>query len=54
MTKTKSTLNGGYTWIERNISKIGPKTYRIRVGSHDAYAPSREKARLVKRALLNK
>lgn len=47
--KPKSTT---YTYIERNISKIGPKTYRIRVGSHSLYAPTRDSARVIKRNLL--
>lgn len=46
------TKNYSYTWVEKNISKIGPKTYRIRVGSKDAYAPTRDKARTIKRNLL--
>ena len=59
MTKTKvktrtSKTKTHYQWVERNISKIGEGTYRIRVGSNDAYAPSKEKARLIKKTFLNK
>lgn len=46
--------NSGYKWIEKNIAKIGPNTYRIRVGSLEGYAPTREKARAVKKSLINK
>ncbi len=48
MTKTVN-----YKRVEKNIAKIGPKTYRIRVGSKDGYASTREQARLVKKAFLN-
>ena len=43
-----------YKRVERNISKIGPTTYRIRVGKYDGYANSRNDARDLKRAFLNK
>ena len=43
-----------YKWVEKNITKIGPNTYRIRVGSFDGYATSRDSARAVKRTFLNK
>ena len=51
MTKT-SNLN--YKWVERNITKIGPSTYRIRVGKYDGYSPSRAGARAMKKTFLNK
>lgn len=54
VTETKTTSKSHYKWIEKNIARIGAKTYRIRVGSHDAYASTRDSARIVKRTLLNK
>lgn len=46
--------NFNYKWVEKNITKIGPNTYRIRVGTHDGYAPTREQARMVKRTFLSR
>lgn len=46
--------NYSYKWVEKNISKIGPKTYRVRVGSHDGYASTRHEARAIKRSFLKR
>lgn len=46
--------NSSYQWVEKNISKIGPSTYRIRVGCHDGYATSKEQARKIRAAFRNK
>lgn len=54
MRKTATMSTNHYKWVEKNIAKIGPSTYRIRVGSFDGYAPTRESARKVKRTFLSK
>ena len=46
--------NSNYAWVEKNISKIGSSTYRIRVGKFDGYANTRAKARHIKRTFLSK
>jgi len=43
-----------YKRVEKNIAKIGPTTYRIRVGKYDGYANTRNGARAVKRTFLSK
>lgn len=56
MTKTTTENKGKFTYkrVEKNIAKIGPKTYRIRVGSDSLYSNTRNGARVIKKALLSK
>lgn len=54
VTKNLKGTRTNYKWVERNISKIGPKTYRVRVGSYDGYASTRDSARSLKRKFLSK
>ena len=54
MTKSKTNSSFSYKWVERNIAKIGPNTYRIRVGNYDGYASTREQARKIKRTFLDR
>lgn len=50
----KTSTSNHYRWVEANISQIGPKTYRIRVGKFSGYSATRDGARAVKRTFLNK
>lgn len=54
MTNTLNTVNTStiYKRVEKNISKIGPKTYRVRVGKLNKCVPTRQEARNLKRAWL--
>jgi len=53
-TTENKTSKFSYKRVEKHISMIGPKTYRIRVGKDSLYAPTRAKARDIKRTLLHK
>lgn len=46
--------NRVYKRIEKNIARIGLRTYRIRVGTKDGYASSINKAKDIKRQFLAK
>lgn len=54
MTNTSNTVNtsGIYKRVEKNISKIGPKTYRVRVGKLNKCVATRQAARDLKRTWL--
>ena len=54
MKKTVNTSHFSYRKVERNISQIGPKTYRVRVVNFDGYSPTRNEARTLRKTFLSK
>ena len=54
MKKETNVAKSTYKWVERNISKIGHSTYRIRVGQYDGYSSTRDGARALRKTFLNK